>query len=60
MSDKQVEKVAKTQPGASSSWKFRTMGQGLTFDRGEQVNPFYQWDMQTSHTFHTEGPVWYE
>ena len=29
----------KTQPGASSSWKFlssQTMGHNLTFDRGEQ------------------------
>ena len=33
------------------------LGHGLTFDRGEKS---YQWDMQTSHTFHTEGPVWYE
>ena len=42
----------KTQPGASSSWKFlssQTMGHSLTFDWGEQ-----------SEYLLSMGPVWYE
>ena len=37
----------KTQPGASSSWKFlssQTMGHSLTLTGVNKVNIFYQWD----------------